>query len=460
MRKLVGRSSLVLVLGVTSACAAAQIACGSSSSSSPASSKPTTFTVDNYPKPAIANAVDKNDPLWEGQFYLLYDTWGGEKFGGWPVDFLLQVLKDEPDVFGNQFEKFGLIPDPNDDLPIGFKRGTVDPTIASTTCAPCHTGRLPDGTVWFGQPNLEIDLPRLDSELNKRWVAQGHTSMISDIALSRANAYGPGRFRLESDGYPHAVAANIPIHYDLGLRSHTTTVGGALDARSDIFLSVGSNIGFPLDDQNAKVPFPSDDQMNALVSFMTSHHPPAAPAQDATLVDRGKTVFHTAQCDSCHHPDDISQDGVVTLDNAADGKDRLPGVDPNFPRGSIHVDPYQFYMAFGDPSQADSGAGGLDPQTVTIIKFGYIHKLNVGTTDGYVAPNLHGLWASAPYLNNGSVPTLQDLLNPASQRPAQFVVQGFSFDTTQDGNGNMGHEFGTDLSGDDKTALIAYLNSL
>jgi cytochrome c553 len=445
-----------LLLGITTS-ALGTSGCSSSSSAAPA---PTgIFTVQNYPKPAIANAVSPGDPLWEGQYYLLYDTWGSELNGGWPVDFLLQVLKAEPEFFGNQFENFGLIPDPNDDLPIGYKRGTADPTVAFTTCAPCHTGKLPDGSIWFGQPNLQIDLPRLDSELNKRWMAAGHPSMIDAVSLARATAYGPGRFRLESDAYPHAVAANIPVHYDLAERSHTTTVGGALDARSDIFLSVGSNVGFPLDN-NTKTPFPSDDVMNALVGFMTSHHPPTAPAQDANAIAAGKAVFHTAQCDSCHHPDNISLDGVVTLDSSATGIDRLPGVDPNFPRGSIHVDPYQYYMAFGDPNQPGSASGALDPQTVTIIKFGYIHKLNVGTTDGYEAPNLHGLWASAPYLNNGSVPTLQDLLNPASQRPATFVVQGFTFDTTQIGNSNMGHEFGTTLSASDKTSLIAYLNSL
>jgi hypothetical protein len=39
-------------------------------------------------------------------------------------------------------------------------------------------------------------------------------------------------------------------------------------------------------------------------------------------------------------------------------------------------------------------------------------------------------------------------------------VQGYTLDTTQVGNSNMGHEFGTTLSASDKTSLIAYLNSL
>jgi hypothetical protein len=431
----------------------------SSSSNAPASTNPN-FTVQNYPKPAIANAASPGDPNWEGQYYLLYDTWGGELNGGWPVAFLLQVLKDEPDFFGNQFSNFGFIPDPNDDLPIGYKRGSIDPTLAADTCAPCHTGKLPDGTIWFGQPNLQIDHPRFDFELNKRWVAAGNPSKLSDVAIQRATLYGPGRTRTESDSYPHAVAADIPVHYNLNQRLHLGTVGGGQDARTDVFLSVGALDNFPLNGQATQTPFPDDEQMNALVAFMTTHNPPTAPAQDANLIAAGKTVFHAAQCDGCHHPDDLSADGVVTLDTSATGLDRLPGADSAYPRGSVHVDPYQFYMAFGDPNEAGSASGGLDPQTVTIIKFGYEHKLNVATSDGYVATNLHGLWATAPYLINGSVPTLQDLLSPAAQRPTTFQVQGYTLDTTQVGNSNMGHEFGTTLSASDKTSLIAYLNSL
>ena len=460
MRKFVGRSSLALVLAVTAACAAAQIACSSSSSTGSTSSKPTTFTVDDYPKPAVANAVDKGDPLWEGQYYFLYDTWGGETTGAWSVDFLLEVLKEEPDFFGNQFEKFGFIPDPNDDLPIGLKRGSIDPTLATETCAPCHTGKLPDGTIWFGQPNLAIDIARLDYELNKRWTAKGNPSHLSAASEARALAFGPGRCRMESDSYPNPVPGNMPVHYDLDKRTRVSSVGGPLDARTDIYVAVGALIDYPLDD-SAKVPFPSTDQVDAMVNFMVAHHPPAAPAQDPSLVATGKNVFHAAQCDTCHHPDDIGQDGVVTLDTTPNGIDRLPGADADHPRGSIHTDPSQYFMAFGNPNDSDAGSGGgIDPGSLVIIKFGYIHQLHVAITDGYVTPNLHGLWATAPYLNNGSVPTLQDLLNPASQRPTNFQVQGFTMDTTQPGNGNFGHEFGTDLSASDKTALIAYLNSL
>ena len=78
-----------------------------------------------------------------------------------------------------------------------------------------------------------------------------------------------------------------------------------------------------------------------------------------------------------------------------------------------------------------------------------------------VAP-LVALGASAPYLHNGSVPTLRALLEPAGKRPVSFPLgaAGFVFDTRVPGNGNQGHEYGTALSDADKQDLIAFLEGL
>ncbi len=103
-------------------------------------------------------------------------------------------------------------------------------------------------------------------------------------------------------------------------------------------------------------------------------------------------------------------------------------------------------------------------------------------TFGYANQPLDGLWLRAPYLHNGSVPTLRDLLNPASERPKVFYrgydvydpknvgfitsVQEengqvyFKYDTALPGNGNFGHEgraYGTSLPADEKDALVEYL---
>jgi hypothetical protein len=103
------------------------------------------------------------------------------------------------------------------------------------------------------------------------------------------------------------------------------------------------------------------------------------------------------------------------------------------------------------------------------------------TGNGYVAVPLEGLWLRAPYLHNGSVPTLVDLLEKTDRRPKVFrrgydvydpVRVGFVtsgpeadrvgtlFDTSLPGGGNDGHLYGTDLSPADKAALIEYMKTL
>jgi mono/diheme cytochrome c family protein len=108
----------------------------------------------------------------------------------------------------------------------------------------------------------------------------------------------------------------------------------------------------------------------------------------------------------------------------------------------------------------------------------------------YKGRSLNGIWATAPYLHNGSVPTLYDLLLPSDPkdgdpaatvyRPKRFMVgsreldvrkvgfkhgeaeySGFLFDTSKPTNSNAGHEYGTrQMSDEDRWDLVEYLKSL
>jgi len=104
-----------------------------------------------------------------------------------------------------------------------------------------------------------------------------------------------------------------------------------------------------------------------------------------------------------------------------------------------------------------------------------------GHTGGYIALALDGIWARAPYLHNGAVPSLHDLLEPVERRPRIFYrgydlydpqSVGFvsdvssksgrqfsKFDTALPGNGNAGHLYGTALPAADKSALMEYLKT-
>ena len=100
---------------------------------------------------------------------------------------------------------------------------------------------------------------------------------------------------------------------------------------------------------------------------------------------------------------------------------------------------------------------------------------------GYIAAFLDGIWLRAPYLHNGSIPTLRDLLKPVAERPkvfyrgydvydpvdVGFVTQGAEaervgtkFNVDERASSNQGHEYGTRLGAADKDALIEYLKTL
>jgi hypothetical protein len=125
------------------------------------------------------------------------------------------------------------------------------------------------------------------------------------------------------------------------------------------------------------------------------------------------------------------------------------------------------------------------PSSLQDLKIAYVKssaQTNQTTTSfAYESRVMEGIWAAAPYLHNGSVPTLADLLKPTKDRPTSFKIGpnydtnnvGMAVDQTKfgdqtlttstnrnSGNANCGHEFGTELSASDKKALLEYLKTL
>jgi mono/diheme cytochrome c family protein len=130
----------------------------------------------------------------------------------------------------------------------------------------------------------------------------------------------------------------------------------------------------------------------------------------------------------------------------------------------------------------------FDAQTEELVK--QVNTIGKGTpaaithfrkSTGYLNMPLDGIWARAPYLHNGSVPTLTDLLEPPQNRPTIFYraynvydpakvgfvssgpeaeKNGFKYDTSVPGNGSGGHLYGTELTPEEKTMIIEYLKTL
>ncbi len=401
--------------------------------------------IDEYPPSFAANAVGPEDARFEGQQRFLWDTWGLEALDQWPpADFMVALQTSEPEVFGDQFSAFGFIPDADDDLPLGLKRGIDDATRIYGTCGLCHTGRLPDGRVWLGYPNRDLQLSRFQIEVNARWVAAGNAPLFDDESLRRLALHGPGRTGAETSSNPDVIPVEYPVSYRLAARTRLNYGGSGRDVRSESYLSIfGSGAGFP-NAMEARVPFPQSARFGAFLSFYGSIDPPDAPAGDASMIAAGRGVFAAQRCNECHHVDAIGEDDITTL--SMDGMESAPSAEHE--RGLIATDPGRTDIQGGDE--------GFEVYFDFIVR----NRLMVSATDGYRPSDLHGLWASAPYLHNGSVPTLDDLLRPAAERPTTFLRGEFEVDTTAAGNGNQGHEFGTTLSEDDREALVAYLMSL
>ncbi len=79
-------------------------------------------------------------------------------------------------------------------------------------------------------------------------------------------------------------------------------------------------------------------------------------------------------------------------------------------------------------------------------------------TGYYKVPSLRGLWYRSPFEHNGSVATLEDWFDPARLRD-DYIPTGFKGYSVKTRT-VKGHEFGLDLSAEDKKTLIAFLKTL
>ena len=194
------------------------------------------------------------------------------------------------------------------------------------------------------------------------------------------------------------------------------------------------------------------DQVHWINHYLDEHPAPKFPFPvDPAKAAAGKAVFD-ANCAACHWSDRTGT--VVPVGEVGTDRERLLSWNKG---AAVHAN--EVVKSFGIERR---GLVEADPT-------------------GYVAAFLDGIWLRAPYLHNGSVPTLRDLLKPAAQRPpffyrgydlydpvdVGFVTQGDEakrvgtpYDVRWRSNGNQGHEFGVTLSQADKDVLIEYLKTL
>jgi mono/diheme cytochrome c family protein len=442
-----------------------------------------------------------------GEQYYRHRDLGAPYSTGIPYPLALAMLDVYPDEFGANRDafcaKFGVYLDPDDPdgLPVGFVKHRDRLTgidFLMTNCSLCHLGMI-DGKKVTGLGNRQLRLnalnaailtvaarddftperliPAAEAAAKKRgaaWTLRGKIALnkaipkLRELAASdTADAWGgmkgvdagAGRntaieFAKSASKVPVAPPYSFAKYPALWMYKQRQTFGydGALAGDLSIVLAaVEFNKNMPVGDI-----LHHRERWRSLNAFIQTIEPPAFPRPiDTKLASEGERLFES-HCVRCHRAPGQYKENVIDLDEIGTDPDRVHSVTPEL------------------IAARDQGP---------MAKWVHINK-----PAGYVVPPLEGVWCRAPYLHNGSVPTLEDLLRPEAERPVLFPVgdgQAYDFvrvglpyveDTRPDGrragkpaprtemfdirkpgNRNSGHDFGTDLPAEDRAALLEYL---
>jgi mono/diheme cytochrome c family protein len=450
------------------------------------------------PQPAFASEEE----------WFKHGSFGGEAKAGLPYWLWVVMPRVFPDLLPGSggYRSLGVAWEEGSELPVGFARKTLGFPRITENCALCHTAsyRLsetqPSPYYAVGAPSNTLRVQQLIGFLgaaaeDPRFNADTLLAeMKQDVKLSlldrlsyrfliipltrralreqgRAAAWmhepglpvwGPGRD--DSFNLPKYMVADLPPDGSTGQcdfgdlwllgqepdRGRLYNWGGETPAVRSVL--VDSALGFGVR------PGPDfEANLARLEAFLRKLAPPPWPYREGPyalrrdLASRGRQLW-SAQCAECHESGGARYGTVIPLADI--------GTDPE--RSRVWSS-----QAAEAVNRAIAGQGFERPALVR--------------HEGYRAGPLHGLWLSAPYLHNGSVPSLAELLEEPAMRSTEFyrghdVIDpvgvgfvfrgvaaerdGFRVDTRLRGNGNGGHVYGTQLRPEEKEALLEYLKTL
>lgn len=453
-----------------------------------------TVAVGSEVRPATSKGVQSDSPLDHYQ----YGAIGMNPSARVPL-YVFEVLPTLfPDLLPQNgrpgLQSLGLLYEPGHDLPIGFARHDSGYPAIEPNCSLCHTGNYraaPDSPSVLipGAPAHLLDLQALQrflygavsdsrftpenvvaaieknhklgtvERLQYRWVI---VPTLQGALLKQKRDYswqdsrpvqGPGRtdtfnptkinvFHMADDGtigtvdlpqiWNQALRRNLWLHWD-----------GNNNRLEDRNLAAAMAVGAT----PRSVILPS---FQRVFDFALGLQPPAYPfAIDQAKAQQGKAIY-ASTCQGCHSFGAPNVGQVTDISVIGTDRHRLD----SFTQGLVD----RFHLVEEYP-----------------FRFEAYRK-----TNGYTNTPIDGIWARAPYLHNGSVPTLWDLLTPPANRPVEFYTgydvydpvnvgfvttgaqaqrQGWKYDTRVAGNANTGHTYGTTLTDPEKWALIEYLKT-
>jgi hypothetical protein len=255
--------------------------------------------------------------------------------------------------------------------------------------------------------------------------------LLSASLLNKPQPYAPIKFGLVWD-----VDKRTWVHWDGNTKSPIAR---------NLLASLG--LGAPLHGKRGDLDFATVKRQTDLSE---SIRPPKYPfAIDQAAAKRGAAHFET-NCASCHGGPESDKRLYSTAE---------VGTDPR--RAELFTEK----QAEGfNKFLAELEAVGYEPPK----------EFGVRSTGKYFAATLGGVWARSPYLHNGSVRTMQELLTAPAQRARTFHrgsqaydanqmgytdAGAYVFDAATEGNSNAGHDYGTKLSSEQKRELMEYLKT-
>ena len=435
-----------------------------------------------------------------------YGSLGAEYDAGLPYWIFVVLPRMFPEKLPGPggYASLGVAWEQGQELPIGFTKKVVGFPRVANNCASCHTAsyrKSPNDTPVFvptgpnhtlnlqaffrfavycakdprfnadeimGQIALVYDLPFLDKLIYRYVLIPITKKRLIEREKQFQWVYHKefplwGRGRDDAMNLTKYFLLNWPMDDSIGptdmpsiwnLKKYKPEKGMLLnlagdshDARSVIIDSALGVIGAaPHDPQDF------NKQIDWLVSYLSEKPAPKFPFPiDEKLAGSGRAVFD-ANCAPCHASERTGT--RVPVEEVGTDKERLKTWSKK-----AAIESNKVVRSFG------------------IERAGLVEN----EPSGYIAAFLDGIWLRAPYLHNGSVPSLRDLLKPIGERPkvfyrgydvydplnVGFVSQGEEaervgtrYDVSERGSSNQGHEYGVNLSAKEKDALIEYLKTL
>lgn len=394
----------------------------------------------------------------------------------WPKELREQAEQATPDERRQMaFERYGLTGRPEDPTkPLQYvvdKKGNW-----TLNCFSCHGGQV-DGKPIPGLPNNRFDFAGITDEIRlakalmgKKLVPTDYSSLVFPMGNNKGTTnavnFGVALLSLRDADLNMVPGASFPkmLHHDM-----EPPPWWHFSKKENIYLDGFAPKGhrgllqFTLVKENkAKAFRDREEDFRDVYAYLSSLEPPKYPGKiDTDKANQGRIVFnnHCSEChgaygDNAEYPEQMVSIDVIKTDRA-----RLDSLTPEHREGYGK----SWFNTYGEQK-------GL-----------------IADPAGYVAPPLDGIWASAPYLHNGSVPTLWHLLHP-EQRPKVWrwknldydhqqmgisvdvleeVPKGLSsidrrevFDTSRFGKSAAGHDFPSVLSEAEKGSLLEYLKTL